>query len=206
VGVRPPAVAVLAPPSRVVAATTAVAVALARVHRSRWALAGVLGATAPSAGSAVVLPAAARAAARLRRSGRGAAAAGRVVWLALSDAPPGDLSDDEPGNDPLAQPVDGASVIRLARELGVPAALGVARARSAGLDRALARYDAIVVVREADAAADLTDLVLTSLAELDRPVSAMAPLGRLAAALSTTGLHAPAAALRVVGGVPRTGR
>lgn len=194
---RPPALAVLASSARVVGATAAVAAALVRVHRARCAVTGVLGATAPSAGSALTPPASRRAAAEVRRGGRHAVAAGRLVWLA-DDVVRVDASAADPRAVSFDADVDLAGE---ARRLGLPAVLGVALSRTAELDRTLARQDAIVVVREPGADEELTELVFASLARLDRPIVAMRPLGRLAAALATTGQYAPAAGVQVARGL-----
>jgi hypothetical protein len=91
-----------------------------------------------------------------------------------------------------------AELGRSAAFAGAPAANALPFARVAALDRVLAWHDAIVVVREPDAAAVVIERALVSLARLGRPVAAMAPPPRLTGALATAGVVAPAEAVRAV--------
>jgi hypothetical protein len=177
-GTSPPAVAVLAPAARVASVTAAVAVALARGSARRCALATIAGAATPAAGSATAMPAARRAASKLRGSGHDARAAGRIVWLVP----------------PLA-----ATATALRDKLGIPVVLGSAQARCAELDRVLARSDALLVVAQPDATEELADLVLDSLAALGPPVGRLPAPRRALAALAATGLYAPPPVVRVLG-------
>ena len=211
--VRQPQLAVLCSPARAHAAAASVALALAETRRTPCSLACAIGCAAVS--SASLTPGARRAAARLRRRGESAAAVGRLVWL-VADAPDvgadpdaGVAADaDRPAG---ARPdAAGASLAlgRAARAVTAPAVLAIPFARTAAIDRVLAAHDAIVVVREADVPARLSELVLASLGELGRPVVAMDAPSLLAARMATAGLRAPATAadavarLRDAGGLP----
>jgi hypothetical protein len=92
----------------------------------------------------------------------------------------------------------GAELSRAAATVEAPLALAIPFARSEALDRVLGWHDAIVVVRPRDATVALLQLVLESVAALDRPVVAVAPPRHLAAAAATAGLHVPAFATAAV--------
>src|SRR5437764_568853 len=92
----------------------------------------------------------------------------------------------------------GAELGRSATFAGVPATLALPFARTDALDRVLAWHDAIVVVREPDAAPTVIERALASLAELGRPVAAIAPPRRLSGTLAAGGVVAPAEAVRAV--------
>jgi hypothetical protein len=179
-------VAVLCTPARARAAASGVALALGG--------ACVLAGAAGGGGSASLgaLPTARRAAAGLRELRLPAGASGRVVWLA-------DGRGSLPADDRAARAA--ATSAELARAVvvaGSPAAVALPVARTAALDRVLAWHDAIVVVREPDASGAVIERALTSLAALGRPVVAMAPPPRLAAALAVGGLRAPVEAVNAV--------
>jgi hypothetical protein len=99
-----------------------------------------------------------------------------------------------------------AALGRAAAFVGAPAAIALPYARTAALDRVLAWHDAIVVVREPDAMPLAIDRALLSLAELGRPVVAMAPPPRLTGMLATGGAAAPSDALRAVSELELGGR
>ncbi len=138
------------------------------------------------------LPAARRAAARIRERGLPAMASGRLVWLA-------DGRGSVPVDDRAARAAaTSAELARAAGAAGLPAAVALPFARTAPLDRVIAWHDAILVVRELDASDAVIERALASLAALGRPVAAMAPPSRFAAALAASGVRAPAEAVHVV--------
>ena len=185
-----PLVAVLcaAPRGRVAAA--GVALALARASRCRCALAGAVGEGLPGSSGGVL--SARRAARGVRERGLPAVASGRLVWLADGR---GELPVDDIAARAAAM---SAELGRSAAFVGAPAAIAMPFARTVALDRVLAWHDAIVVVREPDAAATVIERALASLAELGRPVAAMAAPRRLAGTLAAGGVIAPAEAVRAV--------
>jgi hypothetical protein len=138
------------------------------------------------------LPAAHRAAARVREQGLPASASGRLVWVADGRGP-------RPAGDAAARAAAmSAELARAAAVVGVPAAIALPFARTAALDRILAWHDAIVVVREPDASAAVVARALASIAELGRPVAAMEPPARVPGALAAAGLRVAAEAARAV--------
>jgi len=177
---RPPTVAVLGRTPQPAAAI--VALALVRACGARCAL--VAGVARPP--SPLALPAARRAAARLREHGVDAIAAGRLVLLV--GAPAGE--DDPVG----AAAAASAALGRAASLAGVPGTLAIPLARSDALDRVLRWHDALVAVRMPDADELLARRALASLAQLGRPVVALASPGRQAEALARLGLWTPTAA------------
>ncbi len=185
-----PLVAVLcaAPRGRVAAA--GVALALARATRCTCALVGVVGEV--TTGSIAGAPSARRATHAVRERGLPAVASGRLVWLADRR---GELVVDDIVARAAAM---SAELGRSATIVGAPAAIALPFARTAALDRVLGWHDAIVVVREPDAAAAVIERAMGSLAELGRPVAAMAPPRRLAGALAAGGVAAPAEAVHAV--------
>jgi hypothetical protein len=220
-----PRVAVLCAGPRGAAVAAAIAMALARACGRPCALAAAVG--AGDAASTTLVPSAARAAAHLRRRGHRAHARGRLVWLADRrteprdggfavetrgvDGPvapdPGVLGTGAVAADPagavVADPAGAAAALstelsRAARAVEAPFALAIPFARSATLDRVLGWHDAVVVVRTPDATVALLQLVLASVAALDRPVVAVPVPGRLAATVATAGLHAPTFAAAAV--------
>jgi len=119
-------------------------------------------------------------------------ASGRLVWLADGR---GALATDDGAGRAAAM---SAELGRSAAFIGAPAAIALPLARTAALDRVLAWHDAFVVVREPDAPATVIERALASLAELGRPVAAMAPPSRLPGMLAIEGVVAPAEAIRAV--------
>ena len=174
-----PLVAILcaAPRGRVAAA--GIALALARAARHPSALVGAVGQGVP--GSIGGTPGAHRAARGLRERGLPTAAGGRLVWLADRR---GVLVEDDIAGRVAAT---SAELGRAAAFVGAPAAIALPFARTAALDRVLAWHDAIVVVREPDVAALVIERALASLAELGRPVVAMAPFAAAARAARSRG-------------------
>ena len=188
-GPRPsPLVAVLCTePRRRVAAA---GVALALAPHGGCALAGAVGeGLVASIGGT---PRARRVARSVRERGVAAAASGRLVWLADRRGP--QAPEDVVGRAAAMS----AELGRLATFVGVPAAVALPFARTPALDRVLAWHDAIIVVREPDAPAAMLERALASLAELGRPVAAMAPPPRLPGVLAVGGLRAPAEALGAI--------
>jgi hypothetical protein len=122
-------VTVLAESADAAAAAAAVALALLRRDRRSCALAVSWGGSGEDPPPAGALPAAVRLAGRLQRRGFQAVAAGHLVRVAL------DVDADAAADD-----------WRVLCQEEVPAALAVAGPRTAGLDRALAATDAIIVV------------------------------------------------------------
>lgn len=185
-----PLVAVLCTPARARVAACGIALALARALGAACGLAGAAGGveTAPLG----ALPAARRAAVRMRERGLPATASGRLVWLADDRGP---LSADDRAARAAAT---SAELARAAAAAGLPGAVALPFARTAALDRALAWHDAIVVVREPDASDAVIERALASLAALGRPVAAMASPPRLAAALAVGGVRALAEAVHAV--------
>ncbi len=189
-GGRQPLVAVLCTPERSRVSASGIALALARGLRAPCGLAGAVG------GGQIVstgaLPAAHRAAVRMRERGLPATASGRLVWLADGRGP-------LPADDRAARAAaTSAELARAAAAAGMPAAVALPFARTAALDRVLAWHDAILVVREPDASEAVIERALASLAALGRPVAAMAPPTRVAAALAAGGVRAPAEAVHAV--------
>ena len=167
-----------------------IALALARGLGAACGLVGAAG--GGEIASAGALPAAHRAAVRMRERGLSATATGRLVWLADGRGP-------LPVEDRAARAAaTSAELARAAEAAGLPAAVALPFARTAALDRVLAWHDAILVVREPDASEGVIERALASLAALGRPVAAMAPPARLAAALAAGGVHAPAEAVHAV--------
>jgi hypothetical protein len=177
---RRPTVAVLCTASCAPAAVAMVALALARGQGTPCAL--VAGSGRPS-GGAVAVPSARRAAALLRTRGEDATAAGRLVSLANLPA-----SEHDPVGTVAAASVALARATAIAC---VPGAVVIPLARSDALDRVLRWHDAIVAICEPGVADPLAERVNASLAELGRPVVAMPPPGRQAAAFARLGLRAP---------------
>ncbi|MDO8214060.1 hypothetical protein [Conexibacter sp. CPCC 206217] len=196
-----PNVAVLCTTPRGAAVTAAIALALARACGRPFALAAAVGVGVAPAGAGSLVPSAARAAAQLRRGGHQAQARGRLVWLADRRVQP---TSTEAGRSQLAVgPADAAAALsadltRAAAAVAAPCALAIPFARSQALDRVLGWHDTVVVVRAPDASAALLQLVLTSVAALDRPVVAVQAPGRFEAGVAMAGLHAPAFARRAV--------
>jgi hypothetical protein len=191
----PPTVAVLcaAPHGRI--AASAVALALARVLGGRCALAAMAGADGSSPHAGVAMPAARRAAQRLRERDARARASGRLVWLA--DRRIGELGVEGPDAS-AAVAAASAELGRAAMAAGAPAALAIPLARVGALDRVLGWHDGIVVVPEPNLPRPVLERALASLALLGRPVACMAPPSRLEAGAAVLGLHAPASALTAV--------
>jgi hypothetical protein len=188
-----PLIAVLCTVPRGRVAAAGVALALARAMGRACALAGTVGEDAR--GPLVAVPSAHRAAGSLRERGLSAVAGGRLVQLADRR---GRLSDDDVAGRAAAM---SAELGRSAAALGAPAAVAFPFARTAALDRVLAWHDAIVVVREPDAAGAAIECALESLAQLGRPVAAMAPPARLPGMLAAGGVRAPVEALQAVAGL-----
>lgn len=92
-----------------------------------------------------------------------------------------------------------AELGRSVAAVGGAGAIAIPFARTCALDRVLAWHDALVVVHEAEASTRVLERALTSLAALDRPVTAMAPPRRLAAMLAVAGLRAPVEATHAIG-------
>lgn len=185
-----PLVAILCTAPRGRVAASAIALALARVSRCSCALAGAVG-EGPS-GSIAGLPSARRAARGVRDRGLPAAASGRLVWL--PDRRGALVAEDVAGRAAAM----GAELGRAAAYVGAPAVVALPLARTGALDRVLAWHDAVVVVREPDAPAAVIERALRSLAELGRPVAAMAPPPRPYGTLAAWGAVAPAEAMRAV--------
>jgi hypothetical protein len=181
-----PLVAILCTEPRARVITAGVALALMRACGSRCALAGAVG---EGTGSAVgAMPGAHRAARALRERGVHATASGRLVWVADGRGP-------LVASDMVARAAaSSAELGRATIAVGAPAAVAFPLVRTAALDRVLAWHDAIVVVREPDAAPGVLQRALTSLAELGRPVAAMTPPRRSVGALAAAGLLAPSEA------------
>jgi len=189
--VSAPLVAVLCAPPRAGAAAAGVALALARAVGASCALASALG--DDSCRTMTGAPAAARTAAALRRRDLPADASGRLVRLRDRRGPI--AADPAVAGRAAALAAD---LRRAAAATGMPAALALPVARSAALDRVLAWHDAVVVVQEADAIDGMGEQTLASVRALGRPVAAMAPPPRLAAALALAGLSAPPQATAAV--------
>lgn len=193
-----PGVAVLCAPHRARSVASGLGLALAHLLGAPCALAAAVGPA--GRGSAFgCTPAAGRAAGHLRERDLPATATGRLVWLgdrraSHGEGEPGDGMQDAGALAAAAS----AELGRAASATGAPTALALGFARTAALDRVLAWHDAIVVVREPDVADVVLERALASLAGLGRPVGAMEPPARLSAALATSGLRAPAEALRAV--------
>jgi hypothetical protein len=185
-----PLVAILCAAPRGRSAAAGVALALARATRRSCAFVGVVGEATP--GSVAGTPSALRAARGVRERGLSAAASGRLVWL--SDCR-GTLATDDIAGRAAAM---SAELGRSATFAGVPATIALPFARTDALDRVLAWHDAIVVVREPDSAPMVIERALASLAELGRPVAAIAPPRRLSGTLAAAGVVAPAEAVRAV--------
>jgi hypothetical protein len=194
---RPPSqplVAILCAESRARMIAAGVALALMRACGTRCALAAAVG---EEMGSAVgAMPAAHRAARGLRERGVDATASGRLAWVADARGP---LA----ANDDVAARAAACSAElgRAAIAVGAPAAVAFPLARTAALDRVLAWHDAIVVVREPQVAPGVVERALASLAELGRPVAAMAPPRRSFGALTAAGLLMPPEAKAAVAGL-----
>jgi hypothetical protein len=185
-----PTVVVLCSATRARAAAAGVALALAGACGS--ACATVAGIGVPGVPpDAAALPAARRAAARLRADRLAAGASGRLVWL---DDPAGDAVQDGAGLAGAASSALGRAVA----VVGTPAVLAVPFARTAALDRVLGWHAGIVVVREPAVDDALVDRSLASLAALGRPVVELTPPARWPAALSVAGLRAPGCAAQAV--------
>lgn len=193
-----PLVAVLCAEPRAHVAAAGVALALARMTGSRLALAGAVG--APATATLLATPRARRAAGALQRQGLPASASGRLVRLADRR---GALALDDAASRCAAA---GAELGRSAAALGAPAASAYPFARTDTLDRVLAWHDAIVVVREPDAPAAMIEHALASLAQLRRPVGAMAPPPRVPGILAVAGLAVPVEAAAVVAELFSAGR
>ncbi|HST43003.1 MAG TPA: hypothetical protein VLK58_25990 [Conexibacter sp.] len=186
-----PSVAVLSNGTGGAAVAAAISLALADHCGRPCALVATVGPAPP--GVVALSPAAARAAARLRRSGQAARARGRLIWLA------GELPQDGDEDDPTAAAAGlSARVARAAAAIGAPSALALPLARSAALDRILAWHDGVVVVQEPGASAAIAELVLDSLAALGRPVTAVVAPSRVVAQVVTLGLHTPGFAAAAV--------
>jgi hypothetical protein len=185
-----PLVAILCAAPRGRAAAAAIALALARVTRRRCALASVVGEAVP--GSMGGAPTARRAARGVRERGLPAVASGRLVWLPDHR---GAVSADDVAGHAAAM---SAELGRAAAFVGAPAAIAMPFARTAALDRVLAWHDALVVVRDPDAAGAVIEHALESLAELGRPVTSIATLPWLPRALAAAGAVAPVEAVRAV--------
>ncbi len=128
----------------------------------------------------------------MREQGLPANVNGRLVWLLDRR---GALPADDAAVRAAATSVE---LGRAAALVGVPAAVALPFARTAALDRVLAWHDAIVIVPESDTHAAVVARGLESLAELGRPVAAMAPPARLSGALAAAGLRVPMEAMRAV--------
>ncbi len=185
-----PLVAVLCAETRSRATASAVALALAEATGHACALAGGVGAGDTGQSGGIALPAAARAARRLRERGQSARAIGRVAWVPDTRLAGADAVGAAAGAS--------ASLARAVAATDAPAALAIPLARTDGLDRMLGWFDGIVVVREPDAEDALLARVLASLAELSRPVALVPALARLDAVVATLGLRAPAPARAAV--------
>jgi len=182
-----PLVAVLCTSARAHAAAAAIALALARTTGAGCGLAAAVG--LGGGVSIGALPAACRAADRLRERGLPATASGRLVWLADRRAP---LAGKDAAACAAAASVE---LARAAAEAGAPGALALPLVRTDALDRVLAWHDALVVVPEPAAAGALAERALASLAALGRPLGLVVPPARTAAALAVAGVRAPAEAL-----------
>jgi hypothetical protein len=156
---------------------------VARALDAACAIAAVVG--EEPIGSLAGVPSARRAAVALRERTSPATASARVVWLA--DRRGALPADDVAGRTAAMS----AELGRAALATGSPAAVAIPFARTAALDRVLAWHDALVVVREPDAADGVVERALTSLAELGRPVVEMAPSRRSSELLALAGLAAP---------------
>lgn len=184
-----PLVAVLCAAARSHAAAAGVALALAR----GGAGCGIATVAGGGGGAALVpSPATRRAAVRVRERGLAAIGTGRLVWLPDRR---GSLIEDDAAAHAAAM---GAELARAATTADAPGAVGLPLARTGALDRVLAWHDAIVVVGEPDAPEGIVEQAVASLAALGRPVVAMAPPARFAAALAVAGVRAPAEAVHAV--------
>ncbi|MBS1868929.1 MAG: hypothetical protein JSS99_04645 [Actinobacteria bacterium] len=192
-----PHVAILCTEPRARVAAAGIALALARAAGARGALAAALG---HGGGSALGgLPTARRASAALRRDGRAVDASGRLAWLAdrragVDDDAPVRLADRRGTVEDDAAARAAALCAELGRAgtlAGLPTTVALPLARTAALDRVLAWHDAIVVVREPDAADGLAERARASLARLGRPVAELTPPRRLAGALALGGMAIP---------------
>ncbi|HXE45459.1 MAG TPA: hypothetical protein VN635_09680 [Conexibacter sp.] len=138
-------------------------------------------------------PAGRRAVVRLRERGLAPSGSGRLVWLPDRRGP---LAEED---DAVARAAaTSAELAGAAAAAGIPAVVALPLIRTAALDRVLAWHDAIVVVREPGVSAAMIEQALASLAALGRPVAAMAPPTRLAAALAVAGVRAPVEAQQAV--------
>jgi hypothetical protein len=174
----PCSVAVLCPAHQARVAAGAVALALARRQRSGWAVAVVPARAVERVGtgaSAIALPAAARAAAGLRRQRLSARAHGRLVWIERDTLPNPEL------------------VETLASAVEAPLALAIPLPRSAPGDATGLACDATVLVGERAVSPAIASLAVTELERSGAVVSvlASAPTG-VVALLVRAGLLAPA--------------
>lgn len=190
----PPVVAVLCDAAGARASSAAVALALARTTGRSCAIAASVGASGAPAALATAVPAARRAAARLRERHQRATPSGRLVWLG-GVRPAWSVVDADAAG---AAAAAGAALGRATGTVGAPGALAIPLARTAALDRILRWFDGIVVVRVAGTADPLPAPMRQSLAALDRPVAEMPHPARLPAAAASLGIAAPAVALHAV--------
>jgi len=190
-GGEPSLVAVLCAPARGRVAAAGLALALVRALGAGCGIAGVLGGGMSAA--LVPSPAGRRAVVRLRERGLAPSGSGRLVWLPDRRGP---LAEED---DAVARAAaTSAELAGAAAAAGIPAVVALPLIRTAALDRVLAWHDAIVVVREPGVSAAMIEQALASLAALGRPVAAMAPPTRLAAALAVAGVRAPVEAQQAV--------
>jgi hypothetical protein len=186
-----PTVVVLCSATRARAAAAGLALALSGDCGSACALAGVVG-DATALPTAVPLLASRRAAARLHERRVAASASGRLVWLGAGR---NGGTEEDPSAFAAAASAELGRAVGL---VGAPAVLSIPFARTEALDRVLAWHAGTVVVPEPGADGALVARALASLGELDRPVVAMAPPARWAAALAVAGLCAPRCATDAV--------
>ena len=119
----------------------------------------------------------------------------RCALVAGVARPPSPLALPAGEDDPVgAAAAASAALGRAASLAGVPGTLAIPLARSDALDRVLRWHDALVAVRMPDADELLARRALASLAQLGRPVVALASPGRQAEALARLGLWTPTAA------------
>jgi hypothetical protein len=171
-----PCLAVLARPPEAMAATAALALALARAHGTRCALAcgwRIDWSQAPRIGAGGD---ARHLALRLDARGIAADASGRLVRARL----------------PEDAAAAAAAAERAVAAATCPAVLGLAGPREPALDRLLASPDAVVVVHPAEADAALAGAVEASLAGLPVPVvGCRVSAARPIRALTAAGVYAP---------------
>jgi hypothetical protein len=194
--VEAPTILVLCTAPRARVAAAVFAMALARTLGTPCGIAASAGVGGRLPGAGLATPAARRVAARLRARGQHATASGRLVWLPdRRVAAPREIVDADLAGAAAAASAD---LGRAALAGGVPAVLALPHARTAALDRVIAWYDGIVVVREPDATAAVMNRVVESLSALGRPVVCVSSPPRHEAVLTLPGLRTSPAALSAV--------